>query len=303
LAWKVKEQESTPTDLWNREQEIDYDVQAGNPVFCDTDRIKFIVQEIRGWLKFFGGWDPGYLWPFAYAVQLEPVEFTDEHGKAQRDIIVHVLYEFVKPNTEIYEFGQWVKADRTRIFGPRQWEDWGDDASKHRTETGQTAEVLSSIGITILSNPTGPGGVMMANTLIQRIISAGNLHVDPLKCPFLKTALVSGYTRGADGKPITGMAGHPYCDAVQAALQYTLVNLLGLEYQPTGRARMIEGGPLPSPPGQPRPAQPIPSPNSSPSPLTRSYVPEHSPRSVGAEVHTARMYVPKRYDPKAPVRR
>lgn len=290
-AWLESTKSGQPTDLWRREMEGDDSVEPGLPVFCDTDRIKIVTQEIRGWLKFFGGWDPGFLWPFSYALQLEPVE--DQQTK-RKDIILHVLHEFVKPNTEIYEFGMWVKAERERLYGKRDWQDYGDDASKHRTETGQTAQILASMGINILSEPTGPGGVVKGNALVQRMISGRCVEIDP-QCKFLITAVKSGYVKDEEGKPVTGMEGHPYCDAVDAGLRYPCQNLLSFEYQTGGTQRMIPGQELPGV----RPAA-----NLIPalSPLTHR-VQSGSTRPVEAERHTGTVWVPKRFDPKAPVRR
>ena len=216
---------------WNQEQEISFDIQPGKPVFEQVERVKFEVQEIRGWLRFFGTWDYGYAWPFSYVFQIEAIE--------PKDLIVHVLHEFVRPNTEIYEFGLWVKAERERLYGQRTWTDYGDDAGRQRSDKGVSAETLQSLGITVISQPTGPGGVRKRNILMQRLITGACLEIDP-QCKVLKTALQSGYVRDEEGEAIGGEKGHPYADAVESLL-YGLLNVLGLEYLPTGQPRMIPG--------------------------------------------------------------
>lgn len=284
-AWRDDKLSRSSMRLWNREQEISYDVAAGRPVFEQTDRIKFVEQQIRGWLRFFGTWDYGYAWPFSYVFQIEAIE-------EKKELIVHVLHEFVRPNTEIYEFGLWVKGERERLYGLRDWSDYGDDAGRQHSDKGVSVETLQSIGITVISQPTGPGGVLKRNILMQRLITGRCLEIDP-QCKFLKTALQSGYIRDDEGEAIGGEKGHPYADGVESLL-YGLINVLGLEYQPTGQPRMIEGTPLPGV----RPAGNIPS----LSPLTRPVTSGQS-KVVEAERQTATCWVPKRFDPKAPVRR
>lgn len=446
-TWAEQAKAGTPTSDWNKEQEISFDVQPGMPVFVDTDRVVVKRQEVRGHCPWLTGWDFGFQWPFCFVVQIEAVDGDP------KNLMVHVLHEFVRPNTEIYEFGNWVKAEREKMFGTdRKWHDFGDDASKQQTDKGVTAQILQRLGITIRSQPTGPGGILKRCTLFQRLISGGAVEIDP-QCKYLITAIKSGYVRDEDGNPIGGTEGHPYadacfpatvgvntehgprsialvrigervwtrrglrkvtaagytgvrrmwkietrggrtlhgtgnhrvitnrgkvsidallygdilttatqkqgeiagktilrgranvagesshetntkeCDSAQNvvlrvtrldvvvpvfnltvedeheyfangilvsncdALLYCLVNTMDIEFQPTGRKRLIEGTPLAVPPGQPQPAQKIDT-----SHLTRSYVPGNSHRVVEG-TYTKNSFTPTRHDPKKAVRR
>jgi len=287
-AWIAAAKQGQPTDLWRREMEGDDTIEPGTPVFCDTERLIVKAQEIRGWCPWLTGFDFGYQWPFCYVVQIESV------NNDPKNLLVHVLHEFVKPNTEAYEFGMWVKTEREKLYGGhRQWHDFGDDASKQHSDKGVTADILQRIGITIESQPTGPGGIIKRVALIQRLISGNAIEFDP-QCRYLITAIKSGYVRDEDGNPVGGTEGHPYADACDA-LGYCLVNTMDLEYQPMGTNRgpnMVHGSPLPSPPGQPQPAQAI----APAQPLTTCYRPTNT-RPVKLAVHTSRMIVPTRYVP------
>ena len=290
--WIAQAKEGQPTDQWQREMEGDDSIEPGLPVFCDTDRIRVVEQWYRSDLRFFGGFDPGFLWPFWYDFQVETLDTGGE--------ILHYLHEHVKPNTEVYTFGVWVKAERERLYGKRQWTDYGDDAANQRKETGQVAAVLRSQGFTIITKPTGPGGVLKGTVLAQRFISAGCIEIDP-QCKFLITAIKSGHIRGDDGQPLTGDKGHPYCDAIQAALQYPLQNIFDYEYQPRGQ-RVISGVDMPT-------VQPVPAhhdANAHPASenlLTTGRVYGGNRPMQQPAVHTDRVYAPPAtYDPMESIR-
>jgi hypothetical protein len=242
-------------------------------------------------LRFFGGFDPGFLWPFWYDFQVEPIEVD---GKRVGEIL-HIMHEHVKPNTECYEFGMWVKAERERIYGKnRQWTDYGDDASNQRKEAGQVAAILRSQGFTVITKPTGPGGVLKRCTLMQRFISAGCLEIDP-QCKFLATAIKSGYVRDDDGQPVGGDKGHPYADSCDA-IGYGIYNLFNYEYQPRGSQRVLAGPDLPT--AQP---QPTPRHDANAHPASEIGLTGYQGGSTNAPmpaVHTQRVYQPRVYDPK-----
>lgn len=290
--WLPRAKAGQPTDQWRREMEGEDSVEPGSPVFCDTERVEFIIQEVRGWLRFFGTWDFGYQWPFSYVFQIEPIENPETRKK---DLILHVLREFVRPNTEIYEFGLWVKAERERIFGKRKWTDYGDDAGRQHSDKGVSIETLQSLGITVLSQPTGPGGIRKRNILFQRLISGRCVQIDP-QCKFLKTAIESGYIRDDDGDAIGGEDGHPYADAVDS-LCYGLVNVLGLEHQIDGHRERTHST-LSLPTAQPTLGGREDANNKPGSPLTRV---GGSP--IKPAVHTQKVFVPQKWNPRKPLKK
>jgi hypothetical protein len=297
--WAAKAKAGTPSNDWNKEQEISFDVQPGTPVYVDTHLVKVVPQEIRGWCPWLRGWDFGFKWPFCYVIQIDTV--YDDQGK-ERDLIVHVLKELVKPDTMAYEFGQYVIAECNRIFDGqrRKWKDYGDDAGKQLSDKGCTADILQKLGITIISQPTGPGGVLKRVTLVQRLISGGCIEIDP-SCNYLITALKTGYVRDGEGEPVGGEKGHPYADACDA-FGYCLVNTLGLKYQKAldGQDRVHHSFKQPT-------AQPTPGgrhdANSQPgSPLI---YPDRSGTNNPvrpAAVHTDSVFIPQRWNPHAPSR-
>jgi hypothetical protein len=293
-AWLASKRESMSTDLWNREQEISYDVQPGMPVFVDTDRIRFVEQCYQSNLRFFGGTDCGFLWPFWYDFQVEPIE---DNGRRVGEII-HVLHEHVQPNTEVYTFGQWVKAERQRIYGRRDWTDYADDAANQRKEAGQVAAILRSQGFTIITKPTGPGGVLKRCTLLQRFISAGCLEIDP-QCKFLATALKSGYVRDENGEPVGGDKGHPFCDSADA-IGYGLYNLFTYEYQPRGSQRVLNGPDLPT--AQPQPPLRHDANAHPASEIVLTSNQGGNTKLPMPAVHTQRVYQPRVFDPRESVK-
>jgi hypothetical protein len=112
--------------------------------------------------------------------------------------------------------------DRCRYFFPAaQVKDYGDPAGAQKSDKSNltSIEILLSKAVTCI---TMPMPVERGLNLVQLIISAGDLHIDP-QCRVLLTGLKDGYVRNELGEPVGGEKGHPYGDHCDA-LRYAIAN-------------------------------------------------------------------------------
>ena len=195
---------------WQREWENDHTVPAGEPVYANSERIVVKQQLYDARLKLFRGWDFGFHTPVCILVQIELM--LDSTGKPVRKI-VHALKEIVGSNTPIGNFAEnevlpYMQQVFPRVtYANQNLEDFGDPAGNAKEGTsGESAiRVLASLGILVKScharleqsNRNQEAGRI---DVLQAIISAGDLEIDPQGCPGLLADLKGAYHRDDFGK-------------------------------------------------------------------------------------------------------
>ena len=215
-AWVAAGKSRSSSRLWAREQEVSYDIEAGLPVFVDTERIIESDQGFQPWQPVIRGFDYSFLCNVGLVSQVKRHE-DGRHG-------LRIIRQIVTTETTIQVFGAKVMAECGSLFpGVKKWLDFGDYSANQRTATGTIIQEMQKLGIVLTTVPTGPGGVLKGCELVQTIISAGLLEVDP-SCDLLLQALRNRYTRDDEGEP---NQEHPWEDLVDA-LRYLVVNTFEL---------------------------------------------------------------------------
>jgi hypothetical protein len=290
---------------WRREMENDHSVPAGEPVYANTDRIVAEFQGYRCRLKLFRCWDFGHGTPVCIFKQVEPVE--DGNGKVIRKI-VRVIKEFTGHNTDIATFYEdTIKPFMEENFSwatyaNNKLEDFGDPAgnAKEGTSGKSAIEVLRALGVIVKSSSFKLEETRLDREagridILQQIISAGDLHIDPQECPGLLADLRGRYHRDDFGK-IVKDGEH---DHRPDALGYGVGCLFRFDTQLfSGGNRVLNGPDLPS--AQPRP-KPRTDPNAHPASLINMPPAFGSGMRKPVEIleHTKRVYAPNpRYDPR-----
>lgn len=212
----------TPAREWRREHQISYDIEAGQPVFVDTERIGVIDQIIQPWLPVIRGHDYSFLASVCLFTQIR--QQPDGRHK------LHILREIVSTESTIAKHGTAIIELSNEVFPKMAFRDYGDYSANQRSSTGTIYEEMRKLGIILVTVPTGPGGVLKNTELVQKLISDGLLEVDPESCPMLLKALKSSLTRDDNGEPIDE---HPWRDCVDA-LFYLVANTFELHNLPSG---------------------------------------------------------------------
>jgi len=231
--WKEAMAQRMDTRKWQREQECNSDVEAGNPVFCDTERIKVGRVCYAPWLPLLSGLDYSFLANVCVTGQIRKVE-----GKRYKLCITSETFAsecFIKP------FRDRVLAERASNYPGHTagFTDYGDYAANQRTSTGVLIEEIRPLNL--ITVPTGPGGVRKRIELVQRLISQGLLEIDS-SCIGLIRALKVGYVwdetkRDSTGAPVPSDK-HPACDWADAA-GYLCCNVFELQELPEGGNTVI----------------------------------------------------------------
>lgn len=220
--WAKKAREGYSTQAWAQEQEIDFTIQPGDPVFCDTDRIDTTGQNYSPQLPLVSGFDYSFLANVCLTGQVRR-RLDGRHE-------LRILNELSALECTIKPFRDQVLADRKKWFAGHAagYVDYGDFAANQRTATGVLIEEIRPIEL--ITIPTGPGGVRKGLEVIQYLISQKLLAVDP-SCEMLLRCLRGAYvwSKKVDqtGSPIP-CGDHPFSDHIDA-LRYLVINLFELQ--------------------------------------------------------------------------
>lgn len=217
----------TDTRLWRREQAISYDVEAGLPVFCDTDKIVIKPQFYAPNLPLIRGHDYSFKASACLTCQIRP--WTDTGASAPFKL--HFLREFISIDSHIEPHKKGFLDDCAKTFvDMTDYRDYGDYSANQRTSTGAIIEEYRKPpSVWLITVPTGPGGVLKGISILQHLISVGAVEIEPT-CPMLIKALRSSYVRDDHGEPSTD---HPWADLADAA-RYIVINLVELVPLPSG---------------------------------------------------------------------
>ena len=209
---------------WKREFEIDFNLPAGVPVYCDVAPTIFVPQSFTPGLTVARGYDWGWNGTACVWAQLE--------DRGQDRYCLHFLTEMVRAQNQsltIAQFGEDVLARSAMLFPSAQCFDFGDiSGEQHSGQTGQTVfDMLKPLGIRVRAQkfflPPSIG-------LFQWLLSKGWVEVDPVGCPRLKAALEGGYSRDEYGEPVKdGMYDH-----IADAARYLANNLFVMAKGPGG---------------------------------------------------------------------
>lgn len=230
--WAEQVRQGYSSQAWAQEQDIDFTVQPGKPVFCDTERIITDRQMYSPRLPLYSGFDYSYLANVCLTGQVRKRQ-DGKHG-------LHILAEVCCQETTIKPFRDKVLEDRASTFAGHAagFTDYGDYAANQHTSTGVLIEEIRPIELVTV--PTGPGGVRKGIEVIQYLISHGLLSVDP-SCSGLIRVLRSAYVWSdkvdKTGSPIPSPE-HPFADFADA-LRYLVVNLFELQDIPSGGQTVI----------------------------------------------------------------
>ncbi len=234
LAWRNKEEERLSYNRAKiaRELDISSEVASGDPVFdcnptfdIDGNKVGGLIVKAQKWdrnYRLLRGWDFGYRFPFVVFAYAAPKE-----GGGVR---VHVLREGTLADSTTDELAEAVLHDTGQHYQGAEVMDGCDfhGGTAHTSRNTKTdIEILSAHGLIPFCQPQQ---IKMGVELIQKLISLGDLEIDP-QCVLLVTALRSGYVRNDDGDlPNETQKGeqHPYCDAADA-FRYIIINLLSME--------------------------------------------------------------------------
>jgi hypothetical protein len=226
--WATRAREGYSSQAWAQEQDIDFSVQPGEPIFCDTERISVGQYGYAPWLPLVSGLDYSFLANVCLTGQVRKRE-DGRYG-------LRILTETVETECFIKPFRDRILTDRARLYANHAagWTDFGDYSANTRTATGVLIEEIRPI--TLITVPTGPGGVRKGIEVIQYLISAGLLEID-VSCAQLLRTLRTGYVwdekkRDSTNAPVPAEE-HPFEDLADA-LRYLVVNLFEVQDLPTG---------------------------------------------------------------------
>ena len=226
--WAEKHRGGYSSQAWAQEQEVDFTIQPGTPIFCDTGKIDDRPQNYSPGLPLVSGLDYSFLANVCLTGQVR----KREDGRFELRVLSETLCEasFIQP------FRDKVLAERARWFGGHAsgFVDYGDYAANQRTATGVLIDEIRPIEL--ITVPTGPGGVRKGIEVVQYLISQGLLCVDP-SCVGLLRALRGAYVWAenkldATGAPVPSGV-HPFADFADA-LRYLCINLFELRPLETG---------------------------------------------------------------------
>ena len=227
--------------LWDREQEISYEVAAGQPVYAiephddgNGSAVGGLIVRPQSYMPgydFWEGIDFGYNWPYVVIAQLRP--FYDGQGQYLHDGI-HFLGVFTKPHSSTEELALALHEHNQEYFPGAKIRYACDyyGGNQRRSNNPKTdVEILRANGIVALCSAAP---IKTGVELWQKLITLGRCEADPVTCASLITALRSGYTRTQDGEiPSTEAEKrdlHPavdICDAGRYIIQqaFRFVNL------------------------------------------------------------------------------
>jgi hypothetical protein len=220
------------TRKWLREMEISFDTPAGTPVFCDTERIIAETQCYDAQWKVYRGWDFGFGTPVCLLIQVWPI--LDGQGNLLRKE-VHCLKEFTGHNIDIANFYEGTVKPWIEKYLPRgRVEDFGDPAGNQKESTSGKSdiEVLASLGVLVRSSAARVETTKLDDAIgrvniLQAIISAGDLQVDPVACAGLLSDLRGGYHRSETGQIVK--TGADDCSHRPDSLGYLIFNLFSID--------------------------------------------------------------------------
>lgn len=214
--WKTEELSASSQRLFDREQEIRYDVAAGMPVLSSEGLILKPQSYVPG-NPLLRGTDFGFRFPYVTFAQVRPK--TDEQGNIIGDKI-HFLREYSLPNSTTEELAQEIIPFTEDHFPRATVKDYCDHfGGNQRTSRNPKTdvEIYQANGIYPQSSAEP---VKKGLEVWDKLIFMGDCEIDPQTCPTLVTAIRSGVTRGETGELPTerekeGM--HPFIDVMDSA--------------------------------------------------------------------------------------
>jgi hypothetical protein len=221
LAWRDQAYPRFDPRIWQREEEISYDVAAGKPVYDTEAREGFVglivkPQTYTRGLPLWRGWDFGYNWPFCLWAQLKLK--LDASGAIIGDKLCF-LRESTHEATDTETFGEEVKSETYEYFPMATVKDACDfyGGNQHRSSGPKTdVEILASIGIAAVCSPAP---IKLGVDIGRKLLQQGDIEIDP-SCTYLITALRTGYTRNDQGEipstPTDKAKLHPHSDVCDA---------------------------------------------------------------------------------------
>lgn len=215
--WASKAKIGYPSRAWQQEQEIDFSIQPGQAVYCDTEKLRVTSQVYVAGFHLWRGWDFGFRYPFVVFAQVRPI--YDERGNFLRDRL-YFIEEITIPDSSTEQMAELVNIHTQENYFRATIKDCCDFyGGNQRTSRNPLTDVqiLRANGIVALCSPEH---VKTGVEILQKLISQGEVEVDPDRCPTLLTALRSGYCRGDNGELPNDIAKekqHPYCDVADAA--------------------------------------------------------------------------------------
>lgn len=226
--WARKARLNYSPAAWAQEQEIDFTITPGLPVW-DCLTLKEVEQFYYPTLPVVSGMDYSFHANVCVTGQVR----KREDGKYMLGIITTTATF----GTYIEAFADAVNAERRTMY-PHcvGFRDYGDYSANQRTSTGTIIEEMRRADLHLVTVPTGPGGVLKGNELVQHMISFGLLEIDPSNKALLQ-AIKSGYVfqpekQDAKGLPVP-TEEHPHADYAHA-LRYLVTNLFELREVPGG---------------------------------------------------------------------
>ncbi len=206
--------------IYSRRQEygIDFTVTPGKPVYCDFGSVTVRPQVYRPWLTLFRGWDFGWRMPAAIHLQVE----SREDGTFR----VYALKEVIARELLVDEFAdKHVLPFATNVCPGARIEDYCDPAgNQHDDRSPDTSiEVLQTRGVYARWRDMS---VDEGIQIVQWVIKAGWLEIDPVDCKHLVDGLRNGLVRDKDGFPLKDGFYEHICDA----FRYALANIFRLKF-------------------------------------------------------------------------
>lgn len=206
---------------WQREMEINFAVPAGEPVYCELERL---IQQPLAYSpkrKLFGGLDFGFTCAVAILFQV------DDRVKDRPR--VKCLLEVIRERWKISPFGDLLLQEIEEHFPSAQVEYFGDPAGDSQSDKGNETSIgiLATKGIHVLHKPTP---INLGIDMIQWLLTNGLLEIDPAGCPRLLRAILGGYANDEYGAPVKdGVFDHP-----ADGFRYGIVNTFSLDRGTTG---------------------------------------------------------------------
>lgn len=218
--WASKARQGYTAQGWAQEQEVDFTITVGSPVFDCTGLVE-TGQNIHPHLPIISGFDYSYLANVCLSGQI----VKNAAGVSS----LHITSEVLTQATYIHDFAEKVNQCRAALYPTFKFMDYGDYSANQHTSMGTIKEELLKEGITLTTVVTGSGGVVKGINLIQRLMDNGLLEIDP-SCISLIRVLRTSYVWSGKvdttGMPIPS-SDHPFADFADA-LRYLVVNTFDL---------------------------------------------------------------------------
>ena len=217
--WAATAKTGYTSQAWQQEHEIDFTITPGTPIFDATNLI--VKEQFIEKMTVVSGMDYSYLANYCVMGQIRK--------RADSMYSLHILAEVLTESTYIRPFAEKVLEVRAATFPKMEFRDYGDYSANQHSSTGTIIDEMQAAGITLVTVPTGPGGVQLGLNLFQRLIDLGLLEVDPSCVLFLKMVRAGYVWSGkvdAKGMPIPSPE-HPMADIADAG-RYLIRNCFDL---------------------------------------------------------------------------